>query len=146
MNGSLTYSLIRIDSFIRPQLSEVFWSTTLLPFFNLAMDNRSASSCCSSTLIASNCDHSDRAMQLLLCSLCILFMLVMIGSQMYFMLPSASAQPVPIIVHENAHFICVHKKKQNDNITSFLLLYIDDNEIQSSQHLLQLQCLLTLRY
>ena len=68
----------RIDSFILPQSSQVFWGNALLPLFDFGRVLQSRldwnqSSCpkvgwsishCQSILITSKCDHTDRAMRL----------------------------------------------------------------------------------
>jgi hypothetical protein len=89
MKGQLFHSPTRIDSFILPWSSKLFWSCSLLPLFffewvlrsrlESAIDDWSISSC-QSTLITSKCDRLARAMLLLafLGSLGVIFVLAMI--------------------------------------------------------------------
>ena len=90
----------------------------------LAIDDRSTS-CCQSTLIASKCDHLDRAMLLLafLDSPGVFFMLAMIGivDCTFCRLPVTTLCPIPFpfFCAWNGHFTSVWTG-QNGNITAFL--------------------------
>ena len=112
MESQLVCSPTRIDSFILPSSSKVFWGSALLPFFDfgwvlqlrLNWDRNQLSTW--RCQIASKYDHLDRVMLLLafLDSLGILFMLATIGivDCMFGRLPVAVPRPVSIFVHRTA--------------------------------------------
>ena len=85
--SQLVHSPSRMDSFILPLSSKVFWGSALLPLFDLGWILRSRLDCyrstshCQSTLIASKCDYLDRSMFLLtfLVSPGVFFVLATIG-------------------------------------------------------------------
>ena len=113
LESQLVRSPSRIDSFILPPSSKVFWGSAPLPLFDfgqvlrsrldwdrsLLLTNDRSTSRCQSTLIASKCDRLNTSTLLLafLVSPGVFFVLAMIGivDCTFHHLPVAGLRPVP---------------------------------------------------